>query len=105
MTGLTVPLLISLPQPEPAPSCASLSGITHENHSIACRAMQTWERLSLLRREISALRAWLRDSTPTRRLPSRWVVESRLQQLNEEADRLAELTESRRNQHGRHPLP
>jgi len=47
------------------------------------------QRLCLLRREIASLRSWMRDAPSNRAQPSRWVVESRLRQLTEEAERLA----------------
>lgn len=97
---MTVPLLLDFSAlPDPEPSSRTFPGTSHPSQSASAHAHvpKTWERLSLLRREIASLRAWLRDTPSTRPMPSRWVVETRLQQLSEEAERLASETGRPRN--------
>ena len=100
---MTVPLLFDfsgLPDSETSPK--SFPGTSHKGDAPS-PVQRTWERLSLLRREIASLRAWMRDTASNRPVPSRWVVESRLQQLTEEAERLAAETE--RPRHPARPAP
>lgn len=89
MVRLALPIAMSLPLPIPVhaqpaqPRTPSLVA-TDSHRTLAC-----WEQLSLIRREIVALQAWIDDAGPAREQPARWVVESRLRHLVDEAHRLA----------------